>query len=958
MEMDADSDAEDDPVADLRHIVSGYALGESDRREINETLGKVSAKVQRMAARVRLLEGTIREQEKIVGKQRNQLTEYRNHASELTKALSTPESRKAVLYDPLIKALAGGIVSKANELEGEPHSLDFKKLSVYEHGTYLDHLSTSPMTMEIDQPQRDGSVDPSMESLIYLLSEVMDAAQIQFSPNAESARALIDFKNHAKLPNDDPSATEEPAVKITLQAAEGFDRYELQKERALATISAWILKTVDSRYNWSFGYLVALETRKLASSTRLSLILSKVIPAPTGTGLTRALEKRVKEGEKNRKPLTKQTIVLGVFDNMSMPYGYTRKTSAAGLSQAKKNPVVTAFSIHHYTRNNSADTAAGTSFSFNPQMNHLNVPTVEQEKEQMPVDSWLPTEREKQLLVDHCKESLKLTLEKITADGEDFELVDRRGREEIGAAPQGKEIKCVFCGMKWSVRKKKCWVVEAGGSAVGCGQRIRGESSLVTGESEFELKETRTWKARQVVFGGDVSSSSTSSSGKVTRSILAPSDQDTSTIAAPLLYDRTEDMQEVLFLNPASIVANKKIVEAIGKRMQLRGFVDDDLVQSEVAFLCMDGGADRLSKDWPSLFGPHRNFIPVIASGHEMMNMTKTMMKLAYHFGGDNLAKIHTWVSLKAQMTLLGCADTHKAYSFLMSVCYPSMQASIVKEWMTALKLKGDAVYARDKGSVDILWQWLFDEEAMSDVHFSNMVFFWVVSLGAFGLLRKGLRVFDKAPVHSHEYYRAAQKHLTPFFFALGNKTWGPLVLRDWKIIDHCITPELREAYLEMFREDKEGFDFLEEQTVRETGRHMALSQTKLSVQVACLSRANGPGLSTQLSNVLGIVDRGRRDRSKVSYALDVEGCSSYADENRSFQKVPSRDTMYTLNRRTCVTSNHTALHLHTFGQVEMGKFVGQGGCEGEKVKFPENQLPKKKVNVYVDSSDDSNGGE
>lgn len=287
------------------------------------------------------------------------------------------------------------------------------------------------------------------------------------------------------------------------------------------------------------------------------------------------------------------------------------------------------------------------------------------------------------------------------------------------------------------------------------------------------------------------------------------------------------------------------------------------------------------------------------------------------------------------------------------------MQASIVKEWLTALKLKGDAVYARDKGSVDVLWQWLFDEEAMSDVHFSNMVFFWVISLGAFGLLRKGLRVFEKAPVHSHEYYRAAQKHLAPFFFALGNKTWGPLVLRDWKIIDHCISSDMRSVYLEIFRGDIEGFDFLEEQSVREIGHHMALSQTKLSVQVACLARANGPGLSTHLSNVLGVVDRGRRNRSKVSYALDVEGCSSYADENRSFQKIPSRSTMYTLDRTTVVKASHTARKLHEFGQEEMGRFVRSGGCEGvSTVKYPENQLPKKKVNVYVASSDESDGGD
>ena len=956
-------DGTSDPLGDLRDLISTYPLSEQQRQEINEALEEVSSKLESLVARVQRLEGSVHEQEKIVAKQREKLNA--SQPNDLARALSTPDSRKKVLFDPLVHAIAGGLAAKASELKGDPHALDFKKLSEYEHGSYLDQLSSSPPSPHTPagEVQRDGSVDPSMESFICLMSDVMDAAHIKFSPSAESAKALVDFKENAKLPGHDDTEDmddDAAATKITREAAEGFERYELQKERALATICALLLKTVDSRYNWPFGFLVALETRKLASSTRLSLILSKVIPAPTGTGLTKALEQKVKQLERNRKPLTQQTVKLGLFDNMSMKYGYTRKTSAAGLSQQKKNPVVTAWSIHHFTRrdasrNNMADgaPAGGTSFSFNPQMNPRNVPDKSKAEQQMPEGSWLPTERETQLLVAYCKESLKSELDKILADCEDFELCERRGAREAGGAAVGKEIKCVFCHETWSVRKKKCWDSEADPSR-GCGQRIRGDPSLVTGESEFELKETRSWRPRHVRASGSDSSTSFPT-GKVTRSVLVSSTQETAT-AAPLTYDRTEDIQEVLFYNPASISANRKIIEAIGTRMQLRGFVADGDVQSEVAFLCMDGGADRLSKDWPSLFGPHSNLIPVIASGHEMMNMLKTLMKLAYHYGADKLAKIHTWVSLKAQMTLLGCGDTHKAYYFLMSVCRTSMQASIIKEWLTDLKLQGEEVYSRDKGNVDILWDWCFDVDAASDLHFSNMVFFWVISLGAFGLLRKGLRVFDKAPVHSHEYYRAAQKHLSPFFFSLGNKTWGPLVLRDWKIIDHCITPELRNVYLDMFRGDIEGFDFLEELTVREIGHHMALSQTKLSVQVACLTRANAPGLSTHLSNVLGIVDRGRRNRSQVSYALDVEGCSSYADENRSFQKVPSRETMYTLDRTTVVSSNHTPLQLHAFGQEEMGNFVRRGGCERAKVKYPDNQLPKKKVNVYVDSSDESGG--
>ena len=234
----------------------------------------------------------------------------------------------------------------------------------------------------------DGTKDTNMCFLIDMLSDIIDEAHVLHSPHAESVITLLEFSSSAVEDGKEDSI--EP-VKVTYAAATAFDRYMETKCRALATISALVLKCVDSRYNWEFGWLMALETKKLAASTRLNLILSKTIPAPTGSALIHALSKKCQELEKNKKPLSRNTIRLNVFDNISGPFGYVKRTSAAGLSQNKKNPVATAFSVHHYTVNNTLTQ------TLNPMMKVENVPknSPRAQTKEIPAEKLEPSQTEK-----------------------------------------------------------------------------------------------------------------------------------------------------------------------------------------------------------------------------------------------------------------------------------------------------------------------------------------------------------------------------------------------------------------------------------------------------------------------------------------------------------------------------------------------------------------------------------
>ena len=167
---------------------------------------------------------------------------------------------------------------------------------------------------------------------------------------------------------------------------------------------------------------------------------------------------------------------------------------------------------------------------------------------------------------------------------------------------------------------------------------------------------------------------------------------------------------------------------------------------------------------------------------------------------------------------------------------------------------------------------------------------------------------------------------------------------------------------------DTQGFDFLEEQDVRNIGRNMMLSGTKLSFQIGCLIQANGSKMSDALSKVLRIRDRGKRDRTEVSYSLDVEGCAEVADTNRAFYKGEASGHVYddeadaaeALKRKNEVRSvdmqriipkQSAPIAMYKYGREGMLKFVK----DGKAAKFPEDILPKRLVIKAVKGDADDN---
>jgi hypothetical protein len=70
-------------------------------------------------------------------------------------------------------------------------------------------------------------------------------------------------------------------------------RYALRLQNAVSIAVANILHSADTFFRWEYGWMLALETKKLAHSDRLLLLLSKTIPAPSPTTLVAELTKQV-----------------------------------------------------------------------------------------------------------------------------------------------------------------------------------------------------------------------------------------------------------------------------------------------------------------------------------------------------------------------------------------------------------------------------------------------------------------------------------------------------------------------------------------------------------------------------------------------------------------------------------------------------------------------------------------
>lgn len=145
-----------------------------------------------------------------------------------------------------------------------------------------------------------------------------------------------------------------------------------------------------------------------------------------------------------------------------------------------------------------------------------------------------------------------------------------------------------------------------------------------------------------------------------------------------------------------------------------------------------------------------------------------------------------------------------------------------------------------------------------------------------------------------------------------------------------------------------QGIDFWEEETVREIGRNMLRSASKLSFQIGAIARGHGPSCSAALSAICGIGDRGKRDRTSTDYTPDIDACVDHLDDRRFFNQKNRRSETITLDELSeIINESETPLGLYTFGKNGIADYKRTN-------KFPTNQLPLKKINgLEEEDSDD-----
>jgi len=687
------------------------------------------------------------------------LTALHDEGPSLKHALSSSATRHQLLLPALVECLAPGIVAAAKAEAARPHPLAFQSLSGYTHGAFLSRVSQDSASLVTGQ-------EASMGFVVALAFALIDRAHLLFSPNSVTS-----------LPAS-PSSTTTP------QKATGALRYQLARQNAVAVSVASVLNAVDYFFRWEYGWMLTLEAKKLAHSDRLTLIISKTLPAPSPSALLSELTKQVARAQAAGVDARTQpsTITLDTFDNVSSGFGYIRKTSRAGeATKALKNPVATAWSTHHFTLTEHGanelrklqSLPVGVS-PLNPLRRPSNSPIGFIPTTAVAADYYKLLPAEHLLLVAEWKLSLGENLADVLRSGEHVPLVAAAD----GAAAAVCTKKCFYCQRKWPVLKRNCYN-EA--DKTGCGKRILGPLADVSGVAVFDdVKVEPRYAPSKLQYssasGTMIKMEMTLSSFTEAATLLAP---------APFWFEHNEEVHQILPGNPGATEYNRHILNTIGQSNFLRGHVDPNIVIQEVGFVCSDGGADFMANHGVSDFGQFNTQVPIIASGHEDMNFLKALLKVAFHLGAGVFASFHTWSSSRAQETLMSGCDTHKAIEFLLEVCRSSVETALVHEWIQHASTTAGA----DSSSVEEMWAWI---ESATDVNFINHVHFWIKSLGALSLLRKAVRSHDAS---CHLNYRAAQKFLLPYFFACHATGWGPLLLRDIRIVDFQLTDELRAVY-------------------------------------------------------------------------------------------------------------------------------------------------------------------
>jgi len=268
-----------------------------------------------------------------------------------------------------------------------------------------------------------------------------------------------------------------------------------------------------------------------------------------------------------------------------------------------------------------------------------------------------------------------------------------------------------------------------------------------------------------------------------------------------------EDGLPIMNLNPTSTSVSL-IYERFGEYVKMRGFVEDDMVEREWAYMLTDEGA-ALNEDLFTI--KHVRFHRLLGGGHEEAVYLRMITKLLWTFAGKELA-IHMGFDNgeNAESFIAKATDLHKAYEFVIDFLRPAITDAIITEYLTTA--------CGDDFKVQEFIAWA-DIQTDRRFRFAYRV---VVrdEVPALAAYRSGLRRSGKDHDAARLYF-AARRVLLPTVFSRGHMVYGPALVMD--LAYHTLSsPEVRAQREALISHRGQALDFgIIEQNNRVLKRHV-----------------------------------------------------------------------------------------------------------------------------------------
>ena len=165
---------------------------------------------------------------------------------------------------------------------------------------------------------------------------------------------------------------------------------------------------------------------------------------------------------------------------------------------------------------------------------------------------------------------------------------------------------------------------------------------------------------------------------------------------------------------------NKKIIN--GHQQKMWGEISSDI-----------GAAYFGALDDNRATSPYGNLRFRQPLGHEYFNTNHIMMKLLWELGFDVLAKFYGFTSPNQISFFMLGTLSHKTFDFVC-ICREVMTDLMIKEW---IRNGGDIL---DSDPEMKFHEWMNDNDATSDKHFSNIVWLLEEVFPAYSTYTKGIR--------------------------------------------------------------------------------------------------------------------------------------------------------------------------------------------------------------------------